>query len=52
MLVGCLEHIVGGVAHALNAVFIRDMRFKHDGGIDVAQIVEAIVRDTGFFADA
>ena len=41
VLVNLLQHIRGGVAHALHGVEIRDTESEHGGGVVVPEIVKA-----------
>ena len=51
VLVGGLQHIVCGVAHALHTIFIGNANGQHNGGVGVTKIVKAKMRNTGFFAN-
>ena len=44
------KHIVCGVAHALHGVFVRDIQPQHDGGVDVAKVMEAEAGDAAAVA--
>ena len=47
-----LEHMVRGVAHTLLGIGAGDPGGQHCGGVDMAQVMEPVVLDAGFFADS